>query len=246
VDDAGNPLSKGAAETWLMDLAGPTVLSNAFDHTGGHQVLFKFSEDVAASLLSDDLELTNLTTRTTYRPGDLSVRYDRADDTASFALRSGPLPNGNYTATLLPAGVTDAAGNTLDGGNTVLEFFVLHGDVNRDRSVNGSDFALLAGSFGKTGQTYAAGDLNGDGAVNGSDFAILAGNFGRTLPPPRPPVVASAAPAPGATQAPAPAPLASSSKAAKKTRPASPRGDVTQPPSRPRRTPRAPAVARRR
>jgi hypothetical protein len=32
--------------------------------------------------------------------------------------------------------------------------------------------------------TYAQGDLNGDGSVNGSDFAILAGNFGKTVPQP--------------------------------------------------------------
>jgi uncharacterized delta-60 repeat protein len=58
------------------------------------------------------------------------------------------------------------------------------GDLNLDGSVNGSDFAILAGNFGKTGMTYAQGDLNGDAAVNGSDFAILAGNFGKSAPAP--------------------------------------------------------------
>src|SRR5688500_8368463 len=56
------------------------------------------------------------------------------------------------------------------------------GDLNLDGSVNGSDFAILAGNFGKTGMTYPQGDLTGDGAVNGSDFAILAGNFGKSAP----------------------------------------------------------------
>jgi hypothetical protein len=37
--------------------------------------------------------------------------------------------------------------------------------------------------------TFAQGDLNGDGAVNGSDFAILAGNFGRAVPAPEAPAV---------------------------------------------------------
>ena len=49
--------------------------------------------------------------------------------------------------------------------------------------MDGSDFAILAGNFGKTGMTYAQGDLNGDGRVDGSDFAILAGNFGRSVGP---------------------------------------------------------------
>jgi hypothetical protein len=60
----------------------------------------------------------------------------------------------------------------------------LYGDANFDGAVNGSDFALLAGNFGKTGQTWNTGDFNFDSAVNGSDFALLAGNFGRTIPSP--------------------------------------------------------------
>jgi hypothetical protein len=69
-------------------------------------------------------------------------------------------------------------------GDAVLDFFSLAGDINRDRAVSGTDFAILAGNFGKSGMTYAEGDLNGDGFVNGSDFAILAGNFGRTVAAP--------------------------------------------------------------
>ena len=37
--------------------------------------------------------------------------------------------------------------------------FVLRGDVNRDRAVNGSDFALLAGSFGKS--AWRPGQMRG-------------------------------------------------------------------------------------
>jgi hypothetical protein len=70
-----------------------------------------------------------------------------------------------------------------------VDFFVLTGDLNRDRAVNGSDFAILAGNFGKTGMTYGQGDVNGDGSVNGSDFALLAANFGKTVPAPAPPAV---------------------------------------------------------
>jgi hypothetical protein len=88
----------------------------------------------------------------------------------------------------------------------VTDFYVLTGDINRDRSVNGSDFAILAGNFGKSGMTYEQGDLNGDGSVNGSDFALLAGNFGKTLPAPAPAAatpagrVAVATPAPASTE----------------------------------------------
>ena len=108
----------------------------------------------------------------------------------------GRLPEGNYDLRVVAGLVTSANGHQLEQDH-VHSFFVLHGDVNLDRTVNGTDFAILAGNFGKTGQTYAAGDLNGDGSVNGGDFAILAANFGRSLPPPpAPPIVAAVGSAP--------------------------------------------------
>jgi hypothetical protein len=55
------------------------------------------------------------------------------------------------------------------------------GDANFDRRVDGSDFALLAGNFGRTGRDWTAGDFDGNGSVNGTDFALLAGNFGRSV-----------------------------------------------------------------
>jgi hypothetical protein len=153
--------------------------------------------------------------------GDVTVNptghtYDPATNAATFTFANPP--NGNYRATLGRAGVTDAAGNPL-AADHVVEFFVLAGDLNRDRRVNGSDFAILAGNFGKDGMTFEQGDLNGDGSVNGSDFAVLAGNFGKTVPA----AVATTA-----------APAAASAPAAKAVS-AAPRRRV--PPPQPRRTP---------
>ena len=45
----------------------------------------------------------------------------------------------------------------------------------------GSDFAVMAANFGRTGTTWATGDFNYDDRDDGSDFARLAGNFGRTV-----------------------------------------------------------------
>jgi hypothetical protein len=98
----------------------------------------------------------------------------------------------------------------------VFDFFVLAGDVNRNRAVDGSDFAILAGNFGRTAMTFAQGDLTGDGRVDGADFAILAGNFGRQVPPPPAVAVALRAPQsqpPQRRGAPAPAAPAPISKA---------------------------------
>jgi hypothetical protein len=80
--------------------------------------------------------------------------------------------------------------------DATLDFFALAGDINRDRTVNGADFAILAGNFGRTGMSYSQGDLNGDARVDGSDFAIVAGNFGKAVPAAPAAFVASASPRP--------------------------------------------------
>jgi hypothetical protein len=179
--------------------AVPVVKSAVFDPAGAGAVRFVFSRDVSASLDPDDLQVVDLASgvRLLARP---SVAYDPATHIASFTYAAA-LPDGNYRATLVASGVADSAANTLAASAT-FDFFILAGDVNRDRTVNGTDFALLAGNFGRTGMTYAQGDLSGNGSVNGSDFAILAGNFGRTVPSPA--AASRVFSAAGASQPPAP------------------------------------------
>jgi hypothetical protein len=191
--------SPGAADA--PDLTAPAVASAQFDPAGpNHRIRVTFTEPVtiaaASALTVSGVGPARAAT---------SVTYDNATRTATFTF-SGTLPNGNYTATLSPAGVADSANNALTPGYS-FAFFALAGDLNRDRSVGGADFAMLAGNFGKTGMSFAQGDLTGDGAVNGSDFAILAANFGRA-------VAAPAGGVPEALAAPAPIDAASPISAA--------------------------------
>ena len=65
-----------------------------------------------------------------------------------------------------------------------MEFFVLAGDANRDRSVNLSDFGILRANFGQSPRTFSQADFNYDGVVNLTDFGILRSQFGKVLPPP--------------------------------------------------------------
>jgi hypothetical protein len=84
------------------------------------------------------------------------------------------------------AQVLGAAGGTFQGhpsdNSAVLVGYTLYGDANLDGFVDGGDFARLAGSFGKTSQSWLGGDFNYDARVDGSDFALLASNFGRRMP----------------------------------------------------------------
>jgi autotransporter-associated beta strand protein len=64
---------------------------------------------------------------------------------------------------------------------TIKVSYTLFGDINQDGVVNGTDFGILAGNFGKTVTGgWEQGDLNYDTTVNGTDFGLLAGNFGKS------------------------------------------------------------------
>jgi hypothetical protein len=145
---------------------------------------------VGASLAAGDLVLTNAATGESRAA--TSGSFDPGSDVATFALPD--LADGNWRATLAADGVEDAAGNPL-AQDLAVAFFVLAGDVNRDRVVNFGDLLVLAKNYSGTGKTWADGDLNGDGTVNFSDLLILAKAYNKTLAAPAPafaPVVAPA------------------------------------------------------
>ena len=60
-----------------------------------------------------------------------------------------------------------------------LDFFILAGDADGDRTVGPGDFNVLASHFGQTGQSLKAGDFDGDGTVGPEDFNLLASRFGK-------------------------------------------------------------------
>ena len=148
----------------------------------------QFSEDVSATLSLTDIAVENLTTSSTFNPTLLS--YNSSTQVATFSFPAGAIPDGSYRATLIASGITDLAGNALDGdgdgtpgGDWTLDFFFLQGDANHDRKVNVLDFGILATNFGTTGKIFSQGDFNYDGKVNVLDFGILASRFGTILAP---------------------------------------------------------------
>ena len=223
----------GYSNTAAFASGAPRVVSAEFlYHTyASPRLVLRFNRDVGDTLSAADVSVRPASGGTAVSPA--SVAYDPLTYTVTFTF-SAALSNGDYVATLPRTAVADALGNGLAADYSA-GFFALAGDLNRDRSVNGTDFALLAANFGKTGRTYAQGDVTGDGLVNGSDFAILAANFGRSLGPPPASLAADAggaaqtqpaAQSPAAVSVPAPlsAPAPARRKAASaKRRPALPR-----------------------
>ena len=101
-----------------------------------------------------------------------------------------------------PAGVTDLAGNRLDGewvdgvttgisgdnvpgGDFVYHFNVLPGDANRNGSVDALDAAAIRRSYGFTTGLSAYSittDLDGNGRINATDVLLVRANQRRRLP----------------------------------------------------------------
>ena len=174
----------------LVDATAPTVTASAFQPaTSGRSVQFQFSEDVHNSLSPSSVAITLAGSQTAIYP--TSVNYDLTSNTATFTLPAA-LANGDYRATIGP-GTADAAGNSLS--DTALDFFVLAGDVNQDRTVDFGDLVVLAQNYGGSNKAYAQGDLTGDGKVDFVDLVLLAQNYGSSL------AAAVASPAPLAAPA---------------------------------------------
>jgi lysophospholipase L1-like esterase len=166
-------------------ITAPSVASSSFAYaTAPHQLSFTFRRDVSGSIGPSDLLLENLTTGQTIAPADMSISYNTTTDTAVFSmsgLSGGILPDGNYRATILASGVTDAQGNPMLEDYVTTLFFQM-GDANHDARVNLEDFNILATNFGQDERDFTHGDFNYDGRVNLQDFNVLASRFGTALP----------------------------------------------------------------
>jgi len=174
----------------LIPLAAPVapkVAAGQFIYAANpNTVMVQFDTDISASLTAADLSVLD---RTQNLPvTGITLAWDAATNTATFTLPRD-LPNGDYRATIAAVDVADASFTTLDGdqsgaagGDYKLDFFVLMGDADRDRSVNLNDLIRLANHYGATSDvTYSDGDFDLDGSVNLNDLIRLANNYGTTL-----------------------------------------------------------------
>src|SRR5437867_5560808 len=117
----------------------------------------------------------------------MNVSYAVALNTATFTFPGFPggrLPDGNYQALIAGSGITDVAGNPIADYST--SFFFLGADANHDRSVDLSDFTILASNFNVIGRDFSQGDFNYDTKVDLTDFTMLASKFNTNLTPPPP------------------------------------------------------------
>ncbi len=172
-----NNSNSSVALNVVIDTTAPTVLTKDFNWDGvAYQNLsFKFSEDISDSVNFQDLTLVNNTTFQTVG----TTSWIGGPDTAHFKFdqfQYGALPDGDYTATINAAGVTDKAGNQL-AANSVLNFFYMAGDADHDADVDVNDLGILATNWQQTPRITSQGDSTYDGTVDVADLGILATNW---------------------------------------------------------------------
>ncbi len=172
----------------------PRVLSASIESgdilDGLRSVRFEFSHDVSASLDISDLWLLNSTTIQLVPVGGAEIAWIEEEQVAVWDFSTLEIPLGAYSVALLGAGVTNEAGQPLDGdgngepgGDWIRELTVtIGGDVDLDYNVDFADFLILSTNFGRPGG-WSDGDFTRDGEVNFADFLILSHNFGATDAP---------------------------------------------------------------
>jgi hypothetical protein len=91
------------------------------------------------------------------------------------------LVDGNYSLTVFGGQVQGG----IQGGDNVSTLFRLFGDVDGNKSVNGSDLNAFRAAFGTNqGDTSYQSflDFDGNGAINGTDLGQFRSRFGVILP----------------------------------------------------------------
>ena len=208
----------------FAEFDGPTATYTPKSH-----LVVRFSENLSATFGVQDIVIKNLDEgyEITHNSGfgnAFNVNYSTTTNTAVITfpgLLGEQLPSdGNYQLRLRANGITDTAGNQLDGNGDgaggddfTHTFYRLTGDTQvdargaprPDRKVDFADYQVMARNFGKTNPTPRDGDFNYDGVIDSIDMDILyglpfdpqyPGMFGATLPPPPAGATAVQAPAP--------------------------------------------------
>jgi hypothetical protein len=178
----GNESPASAALTIWVDTAPPQASSLAFEFDARQSIHFAVSADLA-TFTAANVVLQNLTHGTTIPTAAISVVGLSNQYELSFSgFDHGILPDGEYRLTLPRSAIVDIAGN-LAAADTLLDFFVLGGDANRDRMVDIQDLAILATNWRNSEVGFAQGDFNYDGRVDAADLGILSANWQHILQP---------------------------------------------------------------
>jgi uncharacterized delta-60 repeat protein len=158
------------------DGAAPIVSSSQFLYDSGppHRLRFTFDQDVASSISADDFAVMGPS-----GPVPFSLSYDSIINTATLSF-DGILPDGNYHARAIAAGLSNSQGTPMSW-DSLLNFFFLSGDADHDRDVDINDLGVLASNWQQSPRTFSQGDFDYSGTVDVNDLGILASHWQQAL-----------------------------------------------------------------
>jgi ELWxxDGT repeat protein len=177
---AASDIVYGIEPYLITDDATPQVFGGVFN-ADLHEIVLPVTETLAGAIPAGAFTLRNSGTNAIIPNASLQITFNNTDSAIHIRSLSGVLPDGNYRLTIAANQLADRAGNLLAG--TTLDFFVLAGDLNRDRNVNFDDLLILAQNYGQTGRTFSQGNLDysADGLVGFDDLLLLAQRYGSSI-----------------------------------------------------------------
>jgi hypothetical protein len=160
----------------------PTVTSSVFNYLLNQSVQMTFSQPMdAATITASDLSVQLVDAQGNVTGPLLHPNSVTPGSGNSFVFGfTTLLANGNYRATLPIGSVSDSNGAATTAAFS-LDYFVLAGDANRDRTVNTADFQIWRNHAGQSPAAFDVGDFNYDNTVNTGDFQIWRNNAGTTV-----------------------------------------------------------------
>jgi hypothetical protein len=161
----GETGTRWSAEDWLVAAPAPTAPVYASPANGA-----AFVKTAPTTLSWQNVDVA--TSYDVYLDGVFRV------NTANTTWVLPPLSSGTHSWQIRSR---NSAG-VVSGASWSFRFVAdpLTGDANVDGKVDGGDFVILYGNFGKVGQGWQQGDFDGDGDVDFVDYQALSVNFGKS------------------------------------------------------------------
>lgn len=180
-------LNSTSADIAVGDVTGATVTVTSDPSPGQYSI----TGSIDAEAFADSVDYSE----TWYQGADgvHKVVVEAVDSNGSVAGVGTVRADGTYTIEVIegtytvrvvvPGHITETAGVTVDGSETLNFGPLTAGDVNNDGAVNLVDLQLTAKEFGKTkGSAWpnakaSAADINRDSAVDLLDISYIIGNY---------------------------------------------------------------------
>ncbi len=185
----------------LFERLGPDGDPWEWRPTELYQIRITFSEDVSPYLDAGDLLLYNQSTQEYVSLDGVEFTYDSETDTATWDFGGQALPAGWYLVTIDAGGVTDLAGNPLDGNADGTEgddyeygddagtedemLLPILGDLDLDGDVDWDDLMTLLASYEcpvLPEEAWENGDIDYSLFVDSDDLSTLLASYNLSLP----------------------------------------------------------------